>query len=347
MCKVMTLTNSSKIKNLEKFINTVRPLITSRDQDGFGWAAQGSKGIFGEKTTNVKTPYRLDSLAYAVKLPIVKRTYEAIGEKSKLSGSLILHGRTSTNVLGLVNTHPIQRDGWTLVHNGVVSNHGPEYTMQSENDTEHLAYWMANGGISKVEEHLSGYYAFAAFGPDSRLHVARDSKATLYIAWVSSIESYMVATTESLIKDTCAGMKWSHGPIDAIEDNIYMVFEGNKLVQHTEIKPRGYDAKEASLMSKSLHYLDDAPSASLASSFDSSDYAFRHETLETEDMAELFLEEVEQRVDSSYTIYDQNDRQIDFYDFIRMDEVQKLQCSLVRPDGSMISADFYEEPKVS
>lgn len=341
MCKLMTFTDSSKIKSLKRVVNVVLPLITKNDDDGFGWIAYGSNGTFGERMTEMHHGYRLDRNGHSVKLPIVDKTYEALGQESNAVGALLLHGRTSTNHKSLINTHPIARNAWTLVHNGVVGNRGPEYEQLTTNDTEHLVHYLSTEGIDGVERHLSGYYAFAAIDPRGLTHICRDSNASLYVAWIRSIESYCFATTEELIRETCKQLKWKCGPVELVESNVYMVMQGNEMLERRTITPRGYDSREASLMSTSLHYRDDMP---MPEGY--SQVVEEARDMATRDAIDLFLDECLE-VDDTYDIYDYDDEPMSAHVFRKLDDMSKLECSIYRPDGTLLSLEAIEREEAS
>lgn len=354
MCKVMIFTNGSKVKDLKKLVNAIAPAITAKDKDGFGWSAQGSNGVFGERSISSKPQYRLDVNNLAVKLPLIKPVYESIGKVSDISGGLLFHGRTSTNSKGLLNTHPIVRDGFTLIHNGVVDNEGPEYTKLTTNDTEDLVYYLANKGIKGIEANLSGYYAFGAFDPQGRLHIARDSNARLNVAWIKSIQSYVFATTIDLIESVCKKMKWRYGPIEAVTDNIYAIFEGNNLLWNQSIKPLGYGSRQAALMSTSLHYLDSTPETKELDVPESDQFepqVFDQFVESSEeylhfDSMDLFIDECD-AVDISYQIFDWNGRTLQPWEFKKLDLESKLECTLIRPDGTVLDPYDFDSKKLA
>jgi predicted glutamine amidotransferase len=340
MCKVIALTNTAKLKDVETAVNAVHKHITKSERDGFGWAIQGDKGVFGERTTLKEFKFRHDKNQFAIKLPIIKPTYNQFGALSSKRGAGIFHGRTSTNDATLLNTHPVQRNGWTLIHNGVVHNTGEKYDMLTTNDTEHLVHYLSTTGITGIETHLTGYFAIAALDPNGRLHVCRDNIARLHVAWVPKLESYMFATTPDLISDICKQLKLKVGPIDVVQDNIYMIFEGNELVHQQTISPRGYTQVEANFMSKSLKYLDDdktynnrvytyeTPSERVSggSNYESADY-------------DSYLEELD-ALDDSYEIY-LYDKQIDILEFRKLDECTRMQCVITRADGTVVECETY------
>ena len=120
-----------------------------------------------------------------------------------------------------------------------MSNHGPKYEMITTNDTEHLVQYMSTTGISDIEKYITGYYAVSALTPDGTLVVFKDSIASLYCAYVETIESYMFATTESLIQNVCKDLKWKHSTIEQVNDDIYIEFRGNEIVKMEDINPPG------------------------------------------------------------------------------------------------------------
>jgi len=369
MCKLMAFSDGSRIKNLKLVINRALPLITKHDQHGFGWSAQGERGAFGERMTELAHGFRLDANKYAVGRFPIAETYNAFGTESAVQGGLLIHARTSTNHKTLINTHPIQRNDWTLVHNGVVSNRGLPYKMNTTNDTEHLVHYLSTDGIKAIETQLSGYYAFAAFDPQGFLHICRDDNATLHVAWIRSIKSYIFATTRDLIEDLCTEMKWKRGPIDAVSDNVYMVLQGNEILKQQTIKPRGYDRIEEAKMQDSLHYLNRKPTwetsrfetpakrnASESVAFDmdtmldvetkpsastlpgeidlvAAEYGFNPEVVD------LFLSEV---THADGRIFTEDNTQIDLFDFEALSLVEKLACVVYLDDGTMLSIEAVE-----
>jgi len=238
MCKVFALTNMSKIKRVQHTIETIAEFLKARDRDGFGYAIQGKKGLYGERS--LKEVFESQLRRVFIDYSFVDLEYNRFGTRGKVEGAGIFHSRVSTNDVNIVNTHPIMKNDWTLIHNGVVSNLGPNYERDTTNDTEHLVHYLSTEGIAGVEKHLSGYYAFAAFDPDGRLHIARDSKATLYCAWSDTIESTIFATTEELIEDIAHELDWKLSNVNPVKDNTYLIFDkGGCDYAESTISPRG------------------------------------------------------------------------------------------------------------
>lgn len=251
MCKILMLSNATKVVNPKKLCDTAFELLTKTDDDGFGYAFSGRNGVFGEKTVN-------KTWKFGSKVPEFAKstvTEEFFGEVGGLNGPALFHGRTSTNHVNLLNTHPLQKGGWTLIHNGVVSNRGPAYTQTTTNDTEHILHYLADGnGISDIEQYISGYYAIGAIDSKGQLHVVRDNVAQLYVAFSDTIKSYVFATTEKLIVDLCDEMEWHRGTVREYSKAFYTVLQKNKIVAARSIEPLGYGYTESRHAQSSLGY---------------------------------------------------------------------------------------------
>jgi len=257
MCQVLALTNMKHVV-LKKSLNDIGNTMLASDDDGFGFAIQGKDGVFGEKTIAKKFRTRIGRLNM-VTLPIVKKTYLSFGMPSELIGPGIFHGRSSTNHVSLTNTHPMQIDNWHLIHNGVVDDSGPKYAKKTTNDSEDVLRRLIDGvgkenPMEDIERFLEGYYAFAAIDPMGRLHICRDDNAPLCIAKSAKYDTYIIGTTDSLILKVSKILDAKIGPIEEIEDNVYMIFEGNNLVYRQDFNPLGYTSRQGQHMSTSLHH---------------------------------------------------------------------------------------------
>lgn len=250
MCKVVAFTNLSKMKNIQKLTSLIQHEVQKTEKDGFGLAIQSESGLYIEKALGKE----FNTRPVPNYFPFAKKHREASGKIGKKLGAGIFHGRTSTNDLSLINTHPIQKNDWTLIHNGVVTNNGPKYSMKTTNDTEHLVHYLSTSGINELAKNLTGYYAAAAFCPSGKLHIFRDKIAPLHFCYVESIDSFIFATTELLIKNITKGMQLKHDSIQEMQDDTYIIFESGILTTQLEFMSLGYGQREASLASKSLGY---------------------------------------------------------------------------------------------
>lgn len=351
MCKIIAFTNSTKL-NIKEVSTEASKLLLETEKDGFGYAVQGKDVVFGEKCIAPFFTYRMTT-KNEVKLPIVEIRQNKFGHYDKPTGGSVFHGRTSTNDKGLLNCHPMQREGWHLIHNGVVTDYGPVYNKTTTNDSEDVVHRLSQG-IKAVEEHLSGYYAFAALGPDGNLHIAKDSVAQLYVAWINSLQTYIFATTRDLIEELCEALEVNHGPIDMLQNDIYMVFKGNEMLSVQTIKPRGwttYESRHASKsLGRSLHdwesdygggytypkesYYDATKGESLPKDSDlSSD--------EEHELTELMMEL--DNMDAGYVIKNGYGESISAHEFYKLDMVSQCECTITRPDGTRVDAEkLYE-----
>ncbi len=376
MCKIVTFTDVKKL-NLKQHVNNIGNMLLKLEEDGFGYAVQGKLGVFGEKTIAPKFKTRIASSG-VVSLPIVKRRYSMFGQPSELSGPGMFHGRTSTNSGGLLNTHPMQRPDdtgtWHLVHNGVVTDKGPAYSKLTQNDSEDVLFRLMDGGIDAVQTYLEGYYAFAAIDPTGRLHICRDGYATLFIAWSAIYDTFIIATTESLLFKLNKMLGAKIGPIDEIEEDTYMIFQGNDLVHSEFIKPLGFTRKQAVLSTASLgrtlpsqstanlgneqygHHRptnDDTRWASEAQwdttldvisgchlSSDAMNEGQGYADLVDDDEAVYYEYKNEvDNMDASYLIVDSMDNIIKLYEFYKLDYIAQEQCTITRADGTMLELD--------
>lgn len=232
MCKILCFSSLSKIDLDQKTVSALKDIVCENDQDGFGYAVSDSSGaVFQYRTIETK---RLDQIDK-------NKPFRLKGTKSLVSksGSCpkgnskagIFHGRMSTNTVSLENTHPFAlKSGGALIHNGVVYDHGDITDLKTDCDTEILARYWDSGKLDDISQCVSGYAAIAVLD-DNKLHIARDNRATLFIAWSQKLETFIVATTIDILNKVSALLKADVSDINAIDDNTCMIFDGNSLVE--------------------------------------------------------------------------------------------------------------------
>lgn len=346
MCKILILTESKNIKKLSSVINHVAIEITKSDDDGFGWSAMKKDGtIMGERSIEDKPRFSLNKPRLNV--PYIKKNYEKIGEYGKPSGPAIFHGRTSTNQLGLINTHPIERDGMYLVHNGVVENEGSDYKMKTNNDTEHLVHYLTTKGIEGIEKNLSGYFAFGAIDSKSgRLHVSKCDTASLYTTYIETIDSHVFATTRALIEDLCKKFEWLYMPIEAVQDFSYLVFERNNCLENRTITFQGIKSRwVAESRSTSLHYLGGDYTRSFAPIEAhkpvASDYGA---PFGTEYDLDGYIRKLNNEANETWSYWLANVR-VPFEDWKKLDIEAKISCDIIDEYGNPIEPDEFKNNK--
>lgn len=337
MCKIIVFTNSSKLKQ-KTDSRKIAAILSASQRDGFGYAIQGKKGVFGERTIK---PLAFTSRFGMPKndLPWVQSTHETFGEISEHAGAAIFHGRTSTNEVSLTNTHPISKHGWNLIHNGVVNNTGEKYPMQSTNDSEHVLHFLNRGGVNDVAKNLTGYYAVAAISPDNRLHVFKDATARLFSGYSKKLDSFIFGTTLDILEELCEDLKLGDITFEPVLDNISLVFEGNNLISHETFKSRGYGEREAQYAGASLgmklpnatpaahSYLDSARSElqSVTSTFNRS----------LDEKIFDFWDELD-AADASYSFADANGNYLSHESFDALTDAEKCYCTITRGDGTLL-----------
>lgn len=340
MCKLFIMTNTKKLKTeqVETLVKSVSKRMAKTERDGFGMSVRGSKGVFNRRFLKPKAASMTDSFS---KLPFLKPSMNQDGELGTVD-ALIFHGRTSTNALGLVNTHPISKHGLHLCHNGVVEDSGPKYKMQSQNDTEHVVERFSQG-MSEVEKHISGYYAFAAFkdGTDE-LFIAKDSIASLYFAEVPSLDCHVFATTHELITEALKSIGVKHLPIEDLKENTLLVYDGAHLMSQTDFVPKGRSTYADSLASKSLGY-------SLGEQVQWPEQKWNDDILSYDQYRvtpeEIFFEELYAEADHTW-VFIKGKTTYSVDEFLELPEADILKATIIRADGTICSPDELRNGKL-
>jgi glutamine amidotransferase-like protein len=321
MCKIIVIPNASKINNMQRFSRRMASLMLEM-RDGYGYAAQGASGVFGARSTSPNGYASGDGLPSYVEASAEVK----FGEYSRCTGAAMFHGRISTNEPGLLNTHPISRDGWHMIHNGVVTNHGASYVKTTSNDSEDVLYHLMTGGIAGVSANLTGYYAAGAIDSDGLLHVFRDEIASLYYGYSDKLKSPVFATTMELLTKVgkIIGEKLSGVEV---KENIYLVFDHGRLVHEQSFESRGYSEIEGRLASRSLgRELNGFSAYGDLTEQDSDNYL--------DAVSDSWLEEVE-TMNERYIIR-QNGREVSLETFYMMRLAEQVECEIVRPDGTTV-----------
>lgn len=362
MCKIVAFSNAAKLP--KKTPSVIQNELRDIERDGFGYAVQGESNVFGEKSVAHSYSSRFGKTI--ISLPFATAQTVTFGDRTKVTGPAIFHGRTSTNNKGLRNCHPMQRESWHLIHNGVVNDWGPTYKKNTTNDSEDLLHRLILG-IDHVERELTGYYAFAAIAPDGRLHMGRDSSAFLFCAFSEQIDSYIFATTDALIKSIAKqlGFKLSTA-IDKVTDDCYFIMRGNEMEHFQNIVPRGYSIAEGTYAKQSLgrdlggslaHHrpftapakvitaqtvadkheelLIESPDGRIldvsSATQDESRFNDNDEAMSNEDWADIYAQ-----LSDSYSFYDSAGKTISIEEFHAMDWRDQMECNILRPNGKVL-----------
>jgi predicted glutamine amidotransferase len=243
MCKIFAMSDMSKVPVTPKLLRSIRNAVCAlSDKDGFGYATLNlDHTIGGERTMRpmMFNPLIDNAENPVLKLPIVLKTSDRFGQVETRSKALIAHGRFSTNEKLLANTHPFTSPKTALIHNGVVYDETGfvDDELKTCCDTEILLKYWERGGMEAIEQNVTGYYALAILDREGKLHIVRDSRAMLYMAWNRTVGSFMFATTIDILKSVCKAMKWKMDEAQELLPNHYVVMQGNEIVSHREIKP--------------------------------------------------------------------------------------------------------------
>ena len=191
MCKLAIVTKHDSTQLGSIIINAWREM-SRTEKDGFGAAWVRPNGKIGYVKSSQAT--------FLTELPSFCDTFSEGTELRSDGGALIIHGRTATCGVNVVNTHPMLSTGCALVHNGVVSSsrfHNTDTTC----DSELLLHAWKEDGIDAVAQDISGYYAFAIIQRikgRTVLDVVRDDRAQLKVGKVDG--GWAFATTPELLK---------------------------------------------------------------------------------------------------------------------------------------------------
>lgn len=343
MCKIIIVTNTSKIIDIPEFSDKMRELLSESQKDGYGYALQNAdNSIFGGKTLKPSAP-----LSFGGEIPWCERNTEFFGEPKKAPTKAgIFHGRTSTNNVSMINTHPILKEGWALIHNGVVQDRAEGAKLKpriTTNDTEYILDYLIESGVNAVAENISGYYAVGAFSPDGALHIFRDKTARLSCAYSNKLESFVFATTPELIDEIgglIAEKLWS----STVKDDTYLKFVNGQVVEQAAFKSIGYSYTESKWGMQSLGYSlkadprDDAPIATNTSIYGSSygiSASDKKEAKILDSLSDDFLDVID-FIDDSYTIIDPRGCLVTATEFAKMRLLKQVQCSIKDLDGKKI-----------
>lgn len=186
MCKLLGFSIGKKLEQERVFeiIKTARDLLKDQ-KDGFGYALSGGdiEGITSLRLTTGSL------LGYQYQNPqawedVVNVPYQAKGAIKGCTAG-IFHGRTSTNDLGVENTHPFVNETLALVHNGIVEYSGEKRKKLGTCDSEDLFNTFTIGkGWEELNKYYSGYAGLLLLRPAGEVTIYRDETPSLYVCKV-------------------------------------------------------------------------------------------------------------------------------------------------------------------
>jgi hypothetical protein len=326
MCKLLIIRGlNGPVGEFETTLKKIAESMNKTERDGLGITAsiKGKSKIYAKKFLN---PLEASFLVSPVVSPFSETTIEESYSLSKedVIEDIIIHGRTSTNSLGLINTHPLSKNGIHLSHNGVVEDSGPAFEKKTDNDTELLLERYLDG-IESIEKYISGYYAFATLEDNTKnLHIVRDNIAPLYYSKYP-YRGFVVecfATTKELIKI-----------VNEFAENIVPVLDNVSIFYGPDgLKTRHFLPKGRTKYSDNLSFL------SLGKELGKGDSGLISERDLYEIDSDSFLFEIEQSADDSWTFLLDGET-LSLSDFFELNYSTQLLCTVIRSDGTICSAD--------
>jgi predicted glutamine amidotransferase len=238
MCKIMSVSNTKNIPldKLDEHLLFLRDQVTAANKDGFGYAMSFEDEVFTEKFVN---PDDFKGMLKSIHPKMNNRLFDWSGSMSEgkfypetAPLAIIAHGRTSTNIKGYADySHPFfdEQTKQAFVHNGVVSipvDHS--YYTTTPNDSEYLAHVFWDKGLKGVAE-VSGYYAFLNLKTGGKLEVVKDNRANLYGAFCPTLDGYIFATADYMIRAYAGKFSLEISNILALQDCSYASVASNRI----------------------------------------------------------------------------------------------------------------------
>lgn len=228
-------------KKLWDFLIAATPFMTEHDQHGLGYAALGTRGLWGERWLDPSEAW-LVRKEWTDKDELVKARFNGSVEgepKFNTFGiadpdntyAVIMHARMATCEKGLHNTHPFVSGDTALIHNGIIRNTVQLQNITSTCDSECILNEYTKTDvmnqpdkISKVAAELRGYYACGVLTKNSEgkefLDIFRSSTADLNACYIKELDAVVVCTKTSIIASTCKALKWEHGNFFRLKDEV-------------------------------------------------------------------------------------------------------------------------------
>jgi hypothetical protein len=238
MCKIFCVTRHDPAER-DNIIQKIWQVMATTEKHGFGaaWFAPDGRICHYKARSPVLPTFVVPSFVKGAGFNEMHPKDENGNIPVSDGGFLIIHGRHATCDINLSNTHPMLGENAAMVHNGVVDSIRYE-NVNSTCDSEKLLRAYLDEGIEGVEQNITGYYAFMLIenvaGPNARrLHVGKDSRATLYCGAKS--DAYIFSTSELLIE------KYKGVVLGEVMDNKLAVFTSPTEFTETNFVPKKLD----------------------------------------------------------------------------------------------------------
>ena len=243
MCKNLMVVGvkADKQEELHSFMVAMAPILTMRDDDGFGYAVITEAGIGGERWLHTKDAFNFRSV-WTKRENELKEKFQGALEGDPTFNifnpqafespilSLIMHARMATCEVSLKNTHPFVRDGIALIHNGVISNSKELKQATSTCDSECILNSYADNKvnlnpdkITEVGNVLRGSYTCGVLSKDAEGKPIVDifrSSPMLYATYIQELAALVFCTDDDMIKTACKELGWKCGPFLKLKDDV-------------------------------------------------------------------------------------------------------------------------------
>lgn len=238
MCKVF-MTAGVKKQNVDKmwkFIKAHSKYMSMGNRDGIGYAAINATGeLFGERWLSndqaFKVPTSIDSriidvFGQAIESKEEKIDYTSFGNIDRNDFvAFTMHTRYATSPKGMMNVHPFVDEGVSIIHNGVIRNDNEFHIKLSTCDSEAVLRAYINekvaddaNNIQYLADSLKGYYSVGALTNTSEGPILDIFKynASQHVVFIEELETWVLATSENDIKDTCKELGYTMGQVFTI-----------------------------------------------------------------------------------------------------------------------------------
>jgi hypothetical protein len=231
-----------KQTELHKFMIEMAPIMSDRDNDGLGYMAMTSKGMFGERWFNPKDAF-INRGEWTNIEEKIKETFDGVLEGSQgyvpfkqnneaataPIQSVIMHTRYATCEKAMKNVHPFYRDGVALIHNGVISNVRELKQISSTCDSEGILNSYVDNdvaknpdNISKVGNFLRGSYTCGVLTRNAEgvgiVDIFRSSP-NLSACFIRELDALVFVTSEQMLIAACRSLGWKHGAFMQLKDD--------------------------------------------------------------------------------------------------------------------------------
>lgn len=200
MCRLLITTTTLKANEALRLIKDTARRFAPSQKDGFGFAAFDRDGMLLARGRYFDSyeGWRNTSKSQAI---------EEGSLQGKVIQTLIIHGRTSTNILGVDYCHPYKEGNTFLAHNGVLSwkGHGKDKPAHP-NDSGAFLQWLESSDFPNAtgwKEKWSGYGAIALMREGRGLRVVKCASTRLTLTPARS-GGYILSTSPSDVPMTMA-----------------------------------------------------------------------------------------------------------------------------------------------